>query len=58
MGDKNNNTVKEKSETISVYVENNPKNEYLDSSDVAPEHKEQELVESQALKIYWSTHER
>ena len=24
MGDKNNNTVKEKSETISVYVENNP----------------------------------
>ncbi|KAH9727082.1 Integrase catalytic domain-containing protein [Citrus sinensis] len=39
-------SVKEKSETIPVYVENNP--EDSDSSEVAPEHDEQEPVESEA----------
>ena len=58
MGDKNNNIVKEKSKTISVYVENDPEKEDSDSSVVPPEHEEQELVESETLEIHQSTRER
>ena len=47
---------KEKSETVPVYVENIP--EDSDSSEGAPEHKEQELVESEALEVRRSTRER
>ncbi|KAH9726512.1 hypothetical protein KPL70_008282 [Citrus sinensis] len=49
-------SVKEKSKTISVYVENNPKDS--DSSEVAPEHEEQEPVESEAPEVHRSTRER
>ncbi|KAH9685484.1 hypothetical protein KPL70_013981 [Citrus sinensis] len=49
-------TIKEKSEIVSVYVENNP--EDSDSSEAAPEHEEQELVESEALEVRRSTRER
>ena len=33
-------TVKEKSETISVYMKNNPEKEDLDFFEAAPEHEE------------------
>ncbi|KAH9707030.1 Integrase catalytic domain-containing protein [Citrus sinensis] len=49
-------TVKEKSETVPVYVENNP--EDSDSSEAAPEHEEQEPVESEAPEVRRSTRER
>ncbi|KAH9705857.1 hypothetical protein KPL70_012031 [Citrus sinensis] len=49
-------TVKEKSEIVPVYVENNP--EDSDSSEAAPEHEEQEPVESEALEVRRSTRER
>ena len=39
-----------------VYVENNPKDS--DSSEVAPEHEEQEPVESEAPEVHRSTRER
>ena len=39
-----------------VYVENNP--EDLDSFEAAPEHEEQEPVESEAPKVRQSTRER
>ncbi|KAH9668796.1 Integrase catalytic domain-containing protein [Citrus sinensis] len=42
-------TVKEKSEIMSVYVENIP--EDSDSSEAAPEHKEQELVKSETPEV-------
>ncbi|KAH9767897.1 Integrase catalytic domain-containing protein [Citrus sinensis] len=44
--DGDNSTAKEKSETVPVYVENNP--EDSDSFEAAPEHEEQEPVESEA----------
>ncbi|KAH9734072.1 Integrase catalytic domain-containing protein [Citrus sinensis] len=53
MGDENDSTAKEKSETVPVYVENNL--EDLDSSEAAPEHEEQELVESEAPEVRRST---
>ncbi|KAH9681106.1 hypothetical protein KPL71_026832 [Citrus sinensis] len=49
-------TAKEKSETVPVYVENNPEDSY--SSEAAPEHKEQEPVESEAPEVHRSTRER
>ncbi|KAH9670424.1 hypothetical protein KPL70_016984 [Citrus sinensis] len=49
-------SVKEKSETIPVYMENNP--EDSDSSEAAPEHEEQEPVESEAPEVRRSTRER
>ena len=49
-------TVKEKSETVPVYVENNP--EDSDSFEAAPEHEEQEPVESEAPEVRRSTCER
>ncbi|KAH9667565.1 retrovirus-related pol polyprotein from transposon TNT 1-94-like protein [Citrus sinensis] len=54
--DEDGGTTKEKSETVPVYVENNP--EDSDSSEAAPEHEEQELVESEAPKVRRSTRER
>ncbi|KAH9678909.1 Integrase catalytic domain-containing protein [Citrus sinensis] len=54
--DEDDSTVKEKSETIPVYVENNP--EDSDSSEAAPEHEEQEPVESEAPEVRRSTRER
>lgn len=54
--DENDSTVKEKSEIVLVYVENNP--EDSDSSEVAPEHEEQELVESEAPEVRQSARER
>ncbi|KAH9782974.1 hypothetical protein KPL71_009140 [Citrus sinensis] len=44
--DENDSTAKEKSETVPVYVENNP--EDLNSSEAAPEHEEQEPIEFEA----------
>ena len=43
--DENDSIVKEKSETVPVYVKNNMEKEYSDSSEAAPHHEEQELVE-------------
>ncbi|KAH9794218.1 hypothetical protein KPL71_004820 [Citrus sinensis] len=54
--DEDNNTAKEKSETVPVYVENNP--EDSDSSKAAPEHEEQEPVQSEDPEICRSTRER
>ena len=49
-------TKKEKSETVSAYIENNP--EDSDSSKAAPKHEEQEPIESEAPEVRWSTRER
>lgn len=54
--DGDDSTVKEKSETTPVYIENNQKDS--ESSEAAPEHEEQELVESEALEVRRSTRER
>ncbi|KAH9699197.1 Integrase catalytic domain-containing protein [Citrus sinensis] len=54
--DEDDNSVKEKSETILVYMENNP--EDSDSSEAAPEHEEWEPVESEAPEVCRSTRER
>lgn len=54
--DEDDSTVKEKSEIVLVYVENNP--EDSDSSEVAPEHEKQELVKSEAPEVRQSTRER
>ncbi|KAH9648557.1 hypothetical protein KPL70_025642 [Citrus sinensis] len=51
-----NGTVKEKSEIVPVYVENNP--EDSDFSEAASEHEEQEPVESEAPEVRRSTRER
>ncbi|KAH9687766.1 hypothetical protein KPL70_014887 [Citrus sinensis] len=56
MKDEGDSTVKEKSGIVPVYVENNP--EDSDSSEAAPEHEEQELVESEAPEVRRSTRER
>ena len=56
MKDEDNDNVKEKSKTVPVYVENNPENS--DSSEAAPEHEEQEPVESKAPEVRLSTRER
>ncbi|KAH9783217.1 hypothetical protein KPL71_009226 [Citrus sinensis] len=56
MRDEDDSMVKEKSETIPVYVENNSKDS--DSFEAAPEHEEQEPVESEALEVRRSTRER
>ena len=56
MKDGDDGTVKEKSETVPVYVENNP--EDSDSSEAALEHEEQERVESEAPEVRRSTRER
>ncbi|KAH9768487.1 Integrase catalytic domain-containing protein [Citrus sinensis] len=53
MKDGDDGTVKEKSETVPVYVENNP--EDSDSSETVPKHEEQELVESEAPEVRRST---
>ena len=50
--------VKEKSETVPIYVKNNPEKEDSDSSEVAPEHEEQEPVESEASEVRRSIRER
>ena len=49
-------TVKEKLETVLVYVKNN--SEDSDSSEAAPEHEEQEPVEFEAPEVRRSTCER
>ncbi|KAH9801106.1 hypothetical protein KPL71_000900 [Citrus sinensis] len=54
--DEDGGTTKEKSETVPVYVENNP--EDSDSSEAASEHEEQEPVESEAPEVRRSTRER
>ncbi|KAH9755120.1 hypothetical protein KPL71_015668 [Citrus sinensis] len=54
--DEDDSSVKEKSEIIPVYVENNP--EDSDSSEAAPEHEEQKPVESEAPEVHRSTRER
>ena len=54
--DDDDGTVKEKSETVPVYVENNP--EDSDYSEAAPEHEEQEPVETEAPEVRRSTRER
>ncbi|KAH9769282.1 hypothetical protein KPL71_011940 [Citrus sinensis] len=54
--DEDDGTTKEKSETVPVYVENNL--EDSDSSDVAPEHEEQEPVDSETPEVRRSTRER
>lgn len=51
-------TIKEKSETVPVYVKNNLGGEDSDSSEAAPEHEQQELVESEAPEVCRSTRER
>ena len=56
MRDRDDSTVKEKSETVPVYVKNNPKDS--DSSEAAPEQEEQESVESEAPEVRRSTRER
>ncbi|KAH9701426.1 hypothetical protein KPL71_024990 [Citrus sinensis] len=56
MRDEDDSRVKEKSETIPIYVENNP--EYSDSSEAEPEHEEQEPVESESSEVHRSTRER
>ena len=56
MKDGGDGTIKEKLEIVPVYVENNP--EDSDSSEAAPEHEEQESVESEAPEVRWSTRER
>ena len=53
--DEDDNSVKEKSETIPVYVENNPKDS--DSFEAALEHEKQEPVKSEALEIRRLTRE-
>ncbi|KAH9733930.1 hypothetical protein KPL71_017199 [Citrus sinensis] len=54
--DEDDSTVNEKLKTMPIYVENNL--EDSDSSEAAPEHEEQEPVESEALEVRRSTHER
>ncbi|KAH9659545.1 hypothetical protein KPL70_023885 [Citrus sinensis] len=54
--DEDDDTTKEKLETVPVYVENNL--EDSDSSETAPEHEEQEPVESEAPEVHRSTRER
>ncbi|KAH9681068.1 hypothetical protein KPL71_026802 [Citrus sinensis] len=54
--DEDDSIVKEKSETVSVYVENNPEDSY--SSEAAPENEEQEPVESEVPEVRRSTRER
>ncbi|XP_024039432.1 gibberellin-regulated protein 14-like [Citrus clementina] len=54
--DEDNGTTKEKSETVPVYVENNL--EDSDSSEAAPEHEEQEPIETETLEFRRSTRER
>ncbi|KAH9753523.1 hypothetical protein KPL71_015101 [Citrus sinensis] len=54
--DEDDSSVKEKSETIPVYVENNP--EDSDSSEAAPKHEEQEPVEFEAPEVRRLTRER
>ncbi|KAH9679088.1 Integrase catalytic domain-containing protein [Citrus sinensis] len=54
--DKDYSSVKEKSKTIPVYVENNP--EDSDSFEAALEHEEREPVESGAPEVHRSTRER
>ncbi|KAH9672314.1 hypothetical protein KPL70_017673 [Citrus sinensis] len=54
--DRDDSTVKEKSETVLVYVENNP--EDSNSSEAALEHEEQEPVESEAPEVHQPTRER
>ncbi|KAH9754808.1 cysteine-rich receptor-like protein kinase 8 [Citrus sinensis] len=53
MKDEDDSTVKEKSETVPIYVENNI--EDSDSPKAAPEHEEQEPVESEAPEVRRST---
>ena len=51
-------TIKEKLEIVPVHVKNNSEKEDSDSSEAAPEHEEQESVESEALEVRRSTCER
>lgn len=50
--------MKETSETVPVYVENNLEKKDLNSSEPAPEQEEQEPVESEAKEVCWSIRER
>ncbi|KAH9669686.1 hypothetical protein KPL70_021889 [Citrus sinensis] len=54
--DEDDSSVKEKSETLLVYVKNNP--EDSDSSEATLEHEEQESVESEAPEVRRSTREK
>ena len=54
--DEDDGTVKEKSEIVPVYVENNP--EDSDSFKAVPEHKEQNPIEFETPEVCWSTRER
>ncbi|KAH9648399.1 F-box associated ubiquitination effector family protein [Citrus sinensis] len=56
--DGDDSTIKEKSETVLVYVENNLEKEDSDSSEAAPELEKQELVESEAIEVRRLTRER
>ena len=56
--DEDDRAVKEKSETVPVYVKNNMEKENSDSFEAAPEHDEQEPVESEVPKVRWLTRER
>ena len=56
MKDENVSTMKKKSKTIQVYVENNL--EYSDSSEATLEHEKQEPIKSEAPKVPRSTRER
>ncbi|KAH9668903.1 Integrase catalytic domain-containing protein [Citrus sinensis] len=53
--DKDDSIIKEKSETVPMYVKNNLEKEYSDSSEAAPEHEEQKPVESEAPEVLQST---
>ncbi|KAK9181573.1 hypothetical protein WN944_024711 [Citrus x changshan-huyou] len=58
MRDEDDSSVKEKSEIVPVSVKNNLGGKDSDSSEAAPEHEEQEPVESEAPEIRRSTRER
>ena len=54
MRDEDDSKIKEKSETILVYMENNPEDSNF--FEAVLEHEEQEPVESEALEVRRSTH--
>ncbi|KAH9752533.1 Integrase catalytic domain-containing protein [Citrus sinensis] len=56
--DDDDSIVKEKLEIVPVYVKNNLEKEDSDSFEAAPEHDEQEPVESEAPEVHRSTRER
>ena len=54
----NDSTVKKRSETVSIYVKNNLKNEDSDFFEVVLKHEEQVPVESEVLEVRRSTRKR